>query len=224
MIDLASPPTASLTHTRTTWWNTFHSLTVICGAGWILWAAVIIGRLSGDGEPVPRALNAIALTGLSCGALLSFVAASNVNRRTRDAEWQTAVTDELERLRLEYQRVVRDEIAAQLTKPLGEAAAGIARLNDRIGMRHDDDPTVPLAGRINGHRTIYAASASVATVQIDGVLDTIRERVDQRVDEAIGAKVQEFGAQRWYAGYAAGREDDGSVVALQPRNGHRSTS
>jgi hypothetical protein len=205
----AFPPTASTTTPRSRW-NHWYTLTLFLGAGWILWSAVVIGRLSlSGGDPVPRALNAIALTGLSVGALMTFIVGKDHNRRTDDQHWQSVIGNELRHVRAEYQAAVRE----------------LVRIKDRLGLREDDDPTVPLAGRTNGHRTLYAASASVATVQIDGVLNTLRERVDQQVDEAIGAKVQEFGAQQWYAGYAAGREDDGgSVVALQPRNGHRSTS
>jgi hypothetical protein len=112
---------------------------------------------------------------------------------------RTAITD-----------TIRREVREQLKEPGDKIAAELATIRERMG----DESTVPLAG------TVYAS----ASVQVDGVLNILRAQVDQRVDEAIGAKVQEFGNQRWYAGYAAGREDGsgGSVVALQPRNGHRS--
>lgn len=224
MTSLASPPTAS-TNTRTARWNTWYTVTLLLGAGWIVWAAVVLGRLShGEGEPVPRSLNAIALVGLGCGAVLTFIAGKFQIRDERDTQWQAAVIAELEQIRAEQRTIVRDEIA----KPMTDAAAGIARLNDRIGMRQDDDPTVPLAGRLNGHRTVYA-SASVATtvhgVQLDGFLSTLRAQVDERIDAAI-SRVEEHGAQRYFAGYAACAEDmsGGSVVALQPRNGQRSST
>jgi hypothetical protein len=216
MSTLASPPTASTPQPATwTWRATLLATTILAD---LAYAMLIVAGIALDGRDrmVPAQISQIIVGALAattvitaflviCGRLADRVECAVVIVAGLAAQLRT----DLENVR-ETARALRGEapeIQAQLdrTPPV-------------------DDPTVRLDGHANGHRTVYA-SASVHT-QFDGMLDTLRAQVDQRVDEAIGAKVQEFGAQKWYAGYAAGREDssDSSVVALQPRNGQRSTS
>lgn len=190
MSNLAPPPAANTPSTRTTWawWNTYHTLFAVFLGAYVAYILIILGRMThASDEPIPRSLNAILLTALSLAALLAFVAAGNRHRRDREAQWQGAIIAELERMRAEYRTGVRDEMATQLTKPLSDAAAGIARLNDRLNGRVDDDPTVPLAGQWRTRAAIYA-SAAVDTFRppsAEVLLAEVLRHADQRIDDRL---------------------------------------
>lgn len=219
MSNLAPPPAASTnptTHRTWGWWNTYHTLFSVFLGAYLGYVFVVLGRMTSHlEEPIPRALNAILLTALSLAAVLFFVAAGNRHRRDRDVEWQTAIIAELGRMRAEYRAGVRDEMATQVTKPLGDAAAGIARLNDRLSGRVDDDPTVPLAGQWRTRAAIYA-SAAVDTFRppsAEVLLAEVLRHADQRIDDRL-ADIAALARNSAHLG-ESGKVD--GVVPLLPR-------
>jgi hypothetical protein len=170
MSSLAPPTAASTTPTRPTWafWNTYHTLFCVFLGAYILYVAVVIGRMSGhNDEPVPRPVNAIALTALSLAAMLSFVAAANRTRSDRDLEWQTAVKSEIARLCGEQSAVA---------EALRAVATGFALLNQASNVGPDDEPTVRLNGR---HVSAAGQAYASATVVSGGRIDSIAERVER---------------------------------------------
>lgn len=153
MSNLAPPPAAN-TDTRTTWawWNAYHTLFAIFLGAYAVYILLILGRMThGVAEPIPRSLNAILLTALSLAALLSFIAAGNLNRRCRDLEWQAAVREEITKLRVEQ---------TATAEAMWATVAGLTRLNDRLGR---DDPTVRLNGRVPRAGGRAYASATVVS-------------------------------------------------------------
>ncbi|GAA4439033.1 hypothetical protein [Phytohabitans houttuyneae] len=94
-----TPTTTIAPRHHRSWWNHWYSLTVVLGAGWVVWAFGVAWLSDGDTSVLPRYLNSIMLTGLGCGTVITFVAASNQNRRERDTEWQMLVLAAIDDLR-----------------------------------------------------------------------------------------------------------------------------
>lgn len=114
--------------------------------------------------------------------------------------------------------IIREEIQTLLAEPGEKIAGDLGRIKDRLYLRGDDDPTEPL----RRPSPVPQHTVGIASVY-GGRMDVALDRVAERLVDQLGKRFDEFGNQRWFAGYASGREDtDGSVVALQPRNGHRS--
>lgn len=226
MTSLATPPTAStppeppeLSETYR-WWNGFHVAAAVFLGAYAIYALIVVGRLT-RGNPAANSnlpallpLHAIIVPTLVLAVVLAFIAAGRrhdrAERERREAAWCKAwkerwrVEDARWREQGEWMGMVMETLTALKERPVGRS-----------------DTTQDLGG----HRGVYASFAAFQSGPFDGVLASLRAQVDQRVDAAIGERVSEYGNQRWYAGYAAGREDTsgGSVVALQPRNGQRSS-
>ena len=105
-----APETASTsTITRGAWarWNGWHWTCAVFLAAYIGYVIYVLGRMSLPiDEAVPRPLNAIVLTALSLGAILTFVAAGlrdgrarEVAREERETARQRAVLDAIAELK-----------------------------------------------------------------------------------------------------------------------------
>jgi hypothetical protein len=186
---------ASMLTSARGWWNTWHTLAVLLGIGWIIWAAIIIGNTAHPAATttLPRALNAIMLTGLSCGAVMAYIAGSNKVRRDREIVWQTAVIAQVEQLRTDTHDAIRSEICTQITEPLTEIAALAGKVKDRLGMRPDDDPLGP---SLESDATVPLphGRAYVTPIVADGRIQSLAEgqqRLAGTVAE-IGGKLAEL--------------------------------
>jgi hypothetical protein len=159
---LQSAPTLTDGRSVTTrWWNAWYTaFTVFLGA-FATYIVFVIGRIShGLTDAAPRPWNAIVLTALSLGAVLSYLAAGRLNQRRNEVIWRAAVLAAIH------------TAASQPSRP-------------------DEEPTVPLAGRV------YAAAASVAVAAVQPSADTLLKEVEDRMVD----KIEDFGQREWWRGF-----------------------
>jgi hypothetical protein len=149
---LQSAPTVTDAKSAARWWNGWYTAFAAFLGAFAGYIVFVVGRTShGLTDAAPRPWNAIVLTALSLGAVLSYLAAGRLNRRRSEASFQAAVIAAIQ-------------------------AAAATRIR-----RPEDEPTVPVAGRV------YTATATVkASTSADGsMMDVVMRRVDQRFDEWI---------------------------------------
>lgn len=93
----ASPPTTENTTNTSAparWWNGWYTVFVVFLGAYAIYVIFVVGRMTTHGldeDAAPRPLNAIVLTALSLGTILSYQAAGRLHRRKTDSRWQLAV-------------------------------------------------------------------------------------------------------------------------------------
>lgn len=182
---LQTAPTMTDQKSATTrWWNGWYTTFVAFLGAYAAYIVFIIGRTThGLSDAAPRPWNAIALTALSLGAVLSYIAADRLNRRRNEADWRNAVITAIN--------------AVAASRPA----------------RSDEEPTVPLAGRVYAATALHgslsgAASVAVAAVQHPGANpEVVADQIEERVVRRVQGRIDEARDQGHWAGYSACARD-----------------
>lgn len=168
----ASPPTASTEPaSRVIWskWNGWFKISLLAFIAFAVYIFVILGRMShGEGDAVPRPLNAIVLVGVSLVTVLAFLLGWRLECRARD-------------FRKSQRRAVRE---AEETAWRAAVLLAIAELKNGRGESTVD--LVRQGSRPEG-RVVYASVAAVHGTELDAFGDSVARRVDASVSKIYDA-------------------------------------
>lgn len=198
-----SPPTASTTPTdpptRPAWWNHLYTASCVLGVAYLGYQFSMFGAIGSNGweQLIAPQLDRMFSSTLAMGAALSFIGAIArmlYRWHAEDREWKRGVCEALTELL----------------------------------QRRGSETTSDLGSRPTQGRVVYMASTGVYNGTSGVTLDDFTKRIETRFTE-LENQIFEFGNQRYFSGHAAGFEDSsgtpsGSVTALTPRNGHRTSS
>lgn len=225
MSNLAPPPAASTppaqaTTLTLTWRHILLAVILLIDLAYAMLITAGIG-LGAQERMLPPQISQLVVGGLAAATVIcsGIVVSARMANRVETAVVilsgiSARINDDLAQLHT-LARVLR-----------GEAAHIQAQIDRTPG---SDEATVPLAATLHRNgRTYGLASVDRSHAFVGEVADMVLRKVDDRF-ATLRDEIQEFGNQRYFSGHAAGFEDAagdsrGSVTALTPRNGHRTTS